>query len=328
MKENLISEEELSYRQSLPLSIKQGLSVDAIRAFLREYSSSGTYISFSGGKDSTVLADLVWQIDASVPAVFLDTWMEFPQLRRFVHQFSEGHELIVIKPEKTMKQIIDECGWCFPSKDVAEAVDAYRRNQPWAIRKLHGLDKDGKPSEYRKQYTKWLKLAEECPLKISQNCCIEMKEKPAMSFETKTARKPILGLMAVESARRKRSYMQTGCNAFDCDRPVCKPLGFWTEQDILHQIVSRNLQIAPPYGEIMRDDDFFGQMMLFEDDLTRCKLCTSGESRTGCMFCPVGGHLDHFAKIRRLQTYDIRLYDYVMEELNLKALIEWVEQNY
>lgn len=328
MKSNIVSEEELRYRQALPLNLKRHLSVDAIRSFLREYGSEGTYISFSGGKDSTVLADLVWQVDPAVPAVYLDTWMEFPQVRRFVHEYCAGHDLIVIKPTKSMKQIVKECGWCFPSKDVAEAVDAYRRGLPWAIRKLNGLDKHSKKSAYRQRYRKWLKLAEDCPCKISQNCCIEMKEKPAFEFESRTGRKPILGLMAAESARRKEAYMRTGCNAFCVDRPNSKPLGFWTEQDILHQIVERGLRIAEPYGVICTCGLTYGQMNLFSDFSPECELCTTKESRTGCIFCPVGGHLDRFAKIKRLRSYDKRLYEYVMEELRLKDLIAWVLKNY
>lgn len=39
------------------------------------------YLSFSGGKDSTVLMDIARQIDNRILAVFVDTWLEYPQIR-------------------------------------------------------------------------------------------------------------------------------------------------------------------------------------------------------------------------------------------------------
>lgn len=42
------------------------------------------YVSFSGGKDSTVLLDLARRIYPDIPAVFIDTGLEYPELRDFV----------------------------------------------------------------------------------------------------------------------------------------------------------------------------------------------------------------------------------------------------
>ncbi|MCC8083962.1 phosphoadenosine phosphosulfate reductase family protein [Hungatella effluvii] len=38
-------------------------------------------MSFSGEKDSTVLMDIARQIDNRILAVFVDTWLEYPQIR-------------------------------------------------------------------------------------------------------------------------------------------------------------------------------------------------------------------------------------------------------
>lgn len=313
-----IDENELLYRQSLPLSVKVSMSMNRIRNFINEYGEDGVYISFSGGKDSRVLLDLVRKNYPDVKAIFLDTWMEYPQIRQYVNTFDN---VITIKPEKSMKEIIKTDGWCFPSKDVAEAVEAYRRGLTWAVNKLNGLDKDGKPSEYRQQYKKWLKLAEDCPETISHLCCIDMKERPVEKYERCTGDKPILALMASESARRKEAYLRTGCNSFDGNRPMSKPIGFWTEQDILRYCVENNIKLAQPYGKI----ECYEQISLF-DNCCHCR--TTGENRTGCMFCPVGMHLDHYQKFARLKKYNPKLHDYVMEELGLIRLIEWVKKNY
>lgn len=322
LKEHKMTEEDLVYRQHLPLYLKVAMTKQRIRSFINEFGVSGVYVSFSGGKDSTVLLHIARQMYPDIQAVFLDTWMEYPQIRKFVSEFDN---VTTIKPEKSMKQIIDNYGWCFPSKDVADAVQAYRRGVPWAIKKLNGLDGKGNPSKFRERYKKWLRLAEECPEKISHYCCLEMKEYPVKKYEKTTKRKPIMGLMASESVRRKESYLRTGCNSFDGIRPMSKPMSFWTENDVLAYIVENNLKIAEPYGEIYEAGQIPGQRSMFCD---QCKYKLSGEQRTGCMFCPVGMHLNKYDKFERLKHFNPKLHDYVMEELGLIRLIDWVKRNY
>lgn len=184
----------------MPLNIKLAMTKTRLRNFINEYGEDGVYISFSGGKDSTVLMDIVRKQYPSVRAVFLDTWMEYPQIREFVNTFENVE---IIKPTMSMKEIINQYGWCYPSKDVAEAIWYARKGSQWAINKLNGLDKNGKPSTYRERYTKWLPLYES-DLLISPYCCIKQKEEPVEIYEKKTGRHPILAIMAEESARRKR----------------------------------------------------------------------------------------------------------------------------
>jgi len=95
-----LSNKELQYRQSLPLDVKEVMTRNRIKAFIAKYGESGVYVSFSGGKDSTVLLHQVRKYYPDVEAVFLDTWMEYPQIRQYVKQFDN---VKVIKPEKSMK---------------------------------------------------------------------------------------------------------------------------------------------------------------------------------------------------------------------------------
>ena len=314
-----IEEWKLKQRQALPLSVKVKLTEQRIRSWYEEFDRN-VYVSFSGGKDSTVLLDIARKYDANIKAVYLDTWMEYPQVRQFVKSYDN---VIRIKPEKSMKQIIEEDGWCFPSKDVAEMIDAVRRDKPWAIRKINGLDKDGNKSEYRQQYTKWKNLVD-APFNISHRCCLDMKEFPVQKYERKTGLKPIVALMADESARRKEAYMRTGCNSFDGARPISKPMGFWSEQDVLQYIKKNNLPIASVYGSICQQNEIGGQLSI---ECENCKLMTTGERRTGCIFCTVGCHLDNFAKLKRLKQTNRNLYDYFMDEMGLRDVCSWIDRN-
>lgn len=122
--EHLLTNEELVIRQSLPLKVKVEMTKRRIEEFINEFGINGVYVSFSGGIDSTALLHIARQVNSDIKAVFLDTWLEYPQIRQFVKQYEN---VDVIKPQKSMKQIINESGWCFPSKDVAECIEAYRR---------------------------------------------------------------------------------------------------------------------------------------------------------------------------------------------------------
>ena len=88
--------QDLWQLQGLPLNLKIRMTKDRIRQWIQTYGEDGVYVSFSGGKDSTVLLDLVRQDYPNVPGMFVDTGLEFPQIRDFVRQ----HENIEwVKPK-------------------------------------------------------------------------------------------------------------------------------------------------------------------------------------------------------------------------------------
>lgn len=329
-----IDDWQLAYRQKLPLEVKEEMSMRRIARFGEEFGWENVYNSFSGGKDSTVQKHLIERVTKKVGNVYLDTWLEYPSVRRFVKSCDN---VTIIKPQKSMKEIVKEHGWCFPGKEVADMIYQARKGSEQALKKLQGLDKNGKPDPYREQFKKWIPLYES-DIKISKGCCLEQKEKPVMQFEKEFDMHPIVATMADEGENRKQAYLRGGCLTFDEEykisadggmevvktnsRPMCRPLGFWTDQDIFSYIVKYNLAYADAYGSIVEDGAIAGQVNL----LPACgKYHCTGESRTGCCMCPVACHLDNFAKIERLKKVEPKLYDYCMEELDEKRLIEWVK---
>ncbi len=343
---NALTSDDLRMMQEMPLSLKERWTVQRLREFIDYYGEDKVYYGFSGGKDSTALRHIIKKYWPDIPGVFVDTPMEYPQVRRFA---KEKDGVVRLRPEGTIKQIIDDCGWNFPSKDVAQIIEAARRDKKWAIDRLNGIGKDGKPSQYREMYKKWWPLVD-APFKVSDRCCIRMKESVVEKYEKETGRHPILALMADESARRKEAYLRSGCNMFEENyvldpetgeeivqknsRPMSKPMGFWTENDVLQYLYENKLPIAEPYGQIVEvhTDMVDGQMNLFDigacESCQGCKFKTTGEPRTGCMFCTVGCHLDHFAKIKRLKAYAPKLYDYCMDYLGEREVLMWIEKHY
>ena len=87
----------LKQRQSLPLHLKVELSKNRIKQFYEHFDGQ-VYVSFSGGKDSTVLLHLVRSLYSEVPAVFVDTGLEYPEVRKFVKQTANT---ITIRPKIT-----------------------------------------------------------------------------------------------------------------------------------------------------------------------------------------------------------------------------------
>ena len=131
--------EELQQWQSLPLSIKIRMTEERIRDWVREYGEDGVYVSFSGGKDSTVLLDIVRKLYPNVKAVFVDTGLEYPEIREFVRGFANVDWL---KPKMTFKQVIKKYGYPFISKEVSDCVYGARKYLTSLARREESLQTD------------------------------------------------------------------------------------------------------------------------------------------------------------------------------------------
>lgn len=151
---------------------------------------------------------------------------------------------------------------------------------------------------------------------ISHKCCDVMKKTPAKRYSKETGRKPILGTMAEESQLRYRKWLQHGCNAFETKEPKSQPMSFWTEQDVLHYIKKFNVPYASVYGDIVptsKDEQIEGQLTAFDilGDYDGTQLKTTGASRTGCIFCMFGCHLEKEPnRFQRLKETHPKQYEY------------------
>ena len=111
--------DDLRQLQALPLNLKVALTKQRIRQWVQEFGSSGVYVSFSGGKDSTVLLHLVRSLYPDVVAVFCDTGLEYPEIRDFVKTFDN---VVWLKPKMTFRKVIEKYGYPFISKEVSERL--------------------------------------------------------------------------------------------------------------------------------------------------------------------------------------------------------------
>ena len=310
--------DELRILQALPLDMKIRRTQQRIREWVDYYGVNGVCVSFSGGKDSTVLLHLVRELYPSVEAVFVNTGLEYPEIQKFAKSFEN---VTVLRPAMRFDDVIRKYGYPLISKEVAERVYNARKcvesggikyvEHYWQITKeipikaqqLMGVKSDRFSNRY--DFSRYRDLLS-VDFQISHLCCNEMKKKPLKHINKKN----IVGTMTEESFLRQTAWLKTGCNAFE--HGVSKPMSFWTEQDVLAYIKAYNVPIASVYGEVVYKHDG-GE---YTDTLYDCggKLCTTGCQRTGCIFCGFGAHLEKGeGRFERLKRTHPRQYEYCME---------------
>ena len=108
--------------QALPLDAKVLMTQQRIREW-HDHWHGDVYISFSGGKDSTVLTHLVHDMYPDVPLVFANTGLEYPEIQAFARQM--GAEFV--RPKMSFSEVISNYGYPIIGKEIAEAISYARR---------------------------------------------------------------------------------------------------------------------------------------------------------------------------------------------------------
>lgn len=134
------TKEDLRYYQSLPLDMKVMMTKNRLYEAFDTFGDNGLSLSFSGGKDSTVLADITAQLCQEMGwklnLLFSDTGLEYAAIRQHaMHDFPEwlrqtyGIEVNadVVKPKMRFSEVISAYGYPIISKEVAECIYYARR---------------------------------------------------------------------------------------------------------------------------------------------------------------------------------------------------------
>lgn len=184
---------ELQERQSWSLSKKIDHSLFTIETFISR-TNGQCYVAFSGGKDSTVLFDLVRIIDKTIPAVFVNTGNEYPDIIQFVRHLRDiGYNIIELHPKMTPREVWAKYGFPLISKAQAEYIDMWRKNPEYgAIRQARSIERGW---SFGKVSDRWKYLITE-PYATSNECCSILKKNPAKKYIKETGRHPIIGTMA------------------------------------------------------------------------------------------------------------------------------------
>lgn len=296
-----LSPETIKQRQSLPLEAKILLSKRRIKEWY-DYWSGNISVSFSGGKDSTALLFLVRSMYRNVVAVFVDTGLEFPEIKEFIKTIDN---VVWLKPKMPFTRIIKEYGYPIISKRqarfISDAQNSNPKNQATVNLRLTGYNQKGEYCPSMMISKKWLPLIGS-GFKISSKCCDIMKKNPLVEYQRQTGSAPLVGSMASESNARLRDYQRNGCNLYDAKSPMSMPLSFWNDSNIWKYLKENNIKYSRIYD--------------------------MGYRRTGCIFCGFGAHLeksDMFDKNRyqRLKETHPKLHRYCMENLGFKKVLQF-----
>jgi 3'-phosphoadenosine 5'-phosphosulfate sulfotransferase (PAPS reductase)/FAD synthetase len=107
--------------------------------------------------------------------------------------------------------------------------------------------------------------------------------------------------MAADSKQREGHYLKTGCNNYKKNSSM--PIAFWTEKDIWDYIKKYNISYS--------------------------KIYDSGVSRTGCMFCMFGVHIEKSPnRFELMKKTHPKIYSYCIKKLGIGKVLDYIRVPY
>lgn len=265
------------------------------------------YISFSGGKDSTVLLELIkMSIDSyvlpkqGIKAVFIDTGVEMQATIDFVKWCKESgyyKNIEIIRPQTPYAIVLQKYGKPMKSKMKSEFINRWQngsRSESTMDYLVYGKNPNtGKQFSRTKLADKDFHMLHPCfEIKASQKCCDYMKKKPAKYYEQKNnIDGKIVGIRAGEGGARQMALMKRMknggklCTYYNGKTLVKAPIIDWTDDDIEKFVKKYNVPLSKAYTEY-------------------------GMTRTGCYGCPYS--LDLKSNLKILYDYEPNRYKSAM----------------
>lgn len=265
-----------------------------IRKAVHEFGIDKVYISYSGGKDSTVLSHIAKSMYPNILHLFANTTNEYPETIEHVKWEKEENDtnIISVLPKDsrgevwTFKKVVQYYGYPMFSKRVSNAIRTYQHA-------LSARTKSNSQDYISRNFKKYERFKE---LPISDKCCDKLKKEPLRRKAKELGLEcAILGILASESYQREKDWLEYGCNVFHQRKDnQCRPLSFWTDEDILDYINEYNVKIS--------------------------KLYEMGYTRNGCMYCGFGVQLEsegenRYQKLKKLILYNIITSSKILEIL-------------
>lgn len=180
-----------------------------IRKARESWGPYHTWVSWSGGRCSTVILHKALQVDPNIRVLFNDTGVEFPETYEFIDKIRKlwNVKLTILKPKTTFWKIVKEYG--FPM-----LRGQYKDNS---------RSKDGRPM-----------------------CCQLLKEQPLLDARIKCT---ITGIRVAESRMRMFAIAQWGqyYKASTLKRWQYHPIAFWSTNKLLAYIKKHQIPVNKVY---------------------------------------------------------------------------------
>lgn len=262
------------------------------------YETDGKcYLSFSGGKDSTIVLAVIKLCEEigtipknAIPAVFCDTKIELDATVDFVHWVKDNYygNVQIIKTEKSFAQVIKEYGKPFRSKLRSCQLHYYKMKPEFKTAKSLYDEKYGY-AKYRLANRDFHVLHSNFSIQISDKCCDIMKKKPFAKYVKDNGMIGYFSGMRMFEGGKREMIFQNRINSGD-KRPCTSvsggvisvsPIFDWSD-DISEKFIQKyNVPLSRAYTKY-------------------------GEERTGCFLCPYGLNVDK--RLELLHTYELNKY--------------------
>ena len=236
--------------------------ISKIRSINEQYDlENNAYVSFSGGKDSTVLHYL---LDLAlpgnkIPRLFLNTGIEYRFIFDYVQKIAKrDNRIIIYNVGKNIKDTLYKVGYPFKSKEHSQKVMEYRKGYRCnsILRYFKFIDGGYNPCP-----DKLLYQITDTSLNISHLCCYEFKKKPAMKWMKDNNKSvTITGMRKDEGGAR----IQLNCIITDKNNKLKK------------------------FHPLSVVDESFENWFILENKIQLCRLYYPpfNFERTGCKGCP------------------------------------------
>ena len=185
-----------------------------INAINKQYDlENNAFLSFSGGKDSTVLHYLIDEAlpGNRIPRVFFNTGIEYKLIMKFVKEMAaKDNRFIIYNVGKDIKKTLQTVGYPFKSKEHSQKLYEWKSGARSKYHKKYFREEEGgyQKCPYDLMYQKDLDMG----FIISHKCCYEFKKKPSMDYQKQSGRKITLTGMLKEEGGQRSSL---SCTIFD-----------------------------------------------------------------------------------------------------------------
>lgn len=181
---------------------------------------NNAYISFSGGKDSTILHYLVDMAlpNNRIPRVFINTGIEYNYIVDFVKDLaSKDDRFIILKPSIAIKPMLEKYGYPFKSKEHSLKVGEYQKG---SRAKTIVRYKENAGTQFNCPLLLLYQFENSFKLKLSNKCCYKLKKEPVKKWEKESNKHIALTGMRKDEGGQRASLK--GCIITDKSNNVVK----------------------------------------------------------------------------------------------------------
>ena len=199
--------------------------IEVIKTINKKYDlENNAYISFSGGKDSTILHYLIDMAlpNNRIPRVFINTGIEYNYIVDFIKELAaKDDRFIILNPTIAIKPMLEKYGYPFKSKQHSYNLAIYWRNKDkkeynLSLKRYLGIIESNTlfrcPKQLQYQFTPEFKI------KCSDSCCMKMKKEPVKKWQKENNKTITLTGMRKEEGGQRASLK--GCIVTDKVSPI------------------------------------------------------------------------------------------------------------